>query len=647
LTLTAGGQVSGTPTTPVDTTVDLSIAVSRAGVTRNYPVLAHVQIGSVPLGQLHWSARATADPSMGSPSMLSCPQPGTCLGLDDFGNVLTYQSSSGWSLSPSIAPQVSDTAAPFCRCYESIHCPTTTFCVVPGAYDSYLQYDQGTWTHHTIPIAPTPDYQVMADCASSSYCAFYDSSTGATYLVSHGAWSAGPTVPATGGFMSVGCDTGTFCMVVGQANYSFVSNGVWSPPGPLPVSLSYVISLDCQSPTSCMLTANSGDLFHWDGTQWTAEPTAGGGFSLTQVSCSSASSCVAAGESTDGTNWVSSTFDGVTWTQPATIGSLVVGTNNDNGNIGNLRCVATFCAALSNSGLGMVFNQGSWTAPVRVESDHQAVQESCSSTHFCALVDMAGYASTFDGTTWSAPVNISGTLIPNSQGVFQPWQISCPIDGWCMAATYQGSVLIYANGGWSAPSSAGQIGSGGPSLSCVSPTFCVALDGVNKTVYMYEGNGFTSVALNGPIGSAGAVSCVGTSFCMATTGAGAYAYDGQTWTPVPADSTDFYQMTCASSLFCAAYGPGNQPDPISVFDGVRWRSLEFSYSGDPTAISCPATGECLLVTSTGTSYLFDGASLSPTGAITAGFGAAGLSCAGDSWCQEVDTLGYGVIGTSP
>ena len=95
----------------------------------------------------------------------------------------------------------------------------------------------------------------------------------------------------------------------------------------------------------------------------------------------------------------------------------------------------------------------------------------------------------WNGTAWSAPVQIAG-LNPGPEPGFINW-VSCPSATFCVAVVSDGRALVWDGTSWSAPqsinpnlanargqattSSNGHPSLGFKSVSCPSPTFCVAV----------------------------------------------------------------------------------------------------------------------------------------------------------------------------
>ena len=228
---------------------------------------------------------------------------------------------------------------------------------------------------------------------------------------------------------------------------------------------------------------------------------------------------------------------------------------------------------------------------------------SCPTTTFCLATDTAGDAATFNGITATA-------VSSDGLGGDDQTEVSCASPTFCVAI--EGITSATFNGtSWSAPVSTGTTFS--PAISCPVAGFCLAVDG-------HTSRTFNGTAWSGPttIGngsdSFSTVSCTSATFCLATgnpdfaaeggtPGGEDYAiFNGTSWTgPVTADSGGWVSsVSCASSTFCV----GTEPDgtTISWDDGV-WTdpiALEAGAAGDGPIVQCPAVGTCVVFGFAGT-----------------------------------------------
>jgi Fibronectin type III domain len=254
--------------------------------------------------------------------------------------------------------------------------------------------------------------------------------------------------------------------------------------------------------------------------------------------------------------------------------------------------------------------------------------------------------------------------------------VSCPTVSFCMAADDYGSVLAYANNIWSAEDyidsanqSNGFLDSGGYShnsitaLSCVSPTYCVAGD-VSGHFMVYNGAGWSppqeidsAPGANYGAGYDGAdldsISCVTTTFCVAVDTVGdELTWNGFSWTqyePVvyghengftvaignnANNGYEYTSVSCASTKFCVATGGGGS---VAIFNGLGW--LVHAITPGIASVSCSSPTFCLAVTQTGDEETFNGTGWSSARAFDSGNGAQAVSCASSSFCLATDVKG--------
>lgn len=162
-------------------------------------------------------------------------------------------------------------------------------------------------------------------------------------------------------------------------------------------------------------------------------------------------------------------------------------------------------------------------------------------------------------------------------------------------------------------------------------------------------------------GSAGkqlnAVSCRGSSACVAVGGATAERWNGRTWTVTPAARpagasarvVNLMGVACLSARRCIAVGTyrrGGQLTLAELWNGREWSVLPTPGSGKLAGVSCPSAGSCIAVGATSAgAVLVEGwngsawtAQLTPsTGANPSALKA--ISCTGPSACTAVGESG--------
>ncbi|MGH3190329.1 MAG: hypothetical protein ACRDOL_24280, partial [Streptosporangiaceae bacterium] len=345
------------------------------------------------------------------------------------------------------------------------------------------------------------------------------------------------------------------------------------------VSLS---SVACASASSCVAVGSYSDsaevghalLLTGSGTSWTATeaPLPAGadpGAGLNSVTCPSASSCVAAGTYTDSAGdrqGLLLTGLGTSWT--ATGAPAPAGAAADPGTLMNwITCPsASSCVAVGSytdsaanvQGMLLTGSGTSWTAteaplPANAAADQSATgldAVACSSPSSCVVAggsytDSAGIVQglllTGSGTSWTAteaPLPANARAVTNAIAVWVD-AVACPAASSCVATGHyddsagnpQGVLLTGSGTSWTAtetPLPAGATAGGLTSVTCSSPSSCVAAGGYQDSAadghgLLLTGSGTSWTATETPLpANAGAdpnayessVTCPSASSCV-------------------------------------------------------------------------------------------------------------------------------------
>jgi hypothetical protein len=374
-------------------------------------------------------------------------------------------------------------------------------------------------------------------------------------------------------------------------------------------------------PTGTALAASPG---------WTLEKSANvtlPGGQIRSMSCLSATSCVAVGSfvnSSGITDTLAEAWNGKSWhkqTTPSIASDTVPAVSPA---LTGVSCpVAGFCEAVgaysvpgTNASviLAESWNGAAWTIqPVPYPSGSSSAilsSVSCTSATFCEAAGFAdnssgtqvALAETWNGTVWTAqsvpvPAGDTSTIL-NS--------VSCTSATFCAVMGFSPGSSAFAdmwNGtSWSLQATSG----GGGRVSCVSPSFCLAVNGTGATgSAIWNGSSWTPQPLQGPAGAVyttfGALSCSSAQACEvvgyysdnSSTTAGpslAEVWNGTSWaaqpTPNPAGSafTALSAVSCVSAAFCEA-GGFSQSDVNSP----NLEALAEGWNGDAWALQAAAT----------------------------------------------------------
>ena len=178
-------------------------------------------------------------------------------------------------------------------------------------------------------------------------------------------------------------------------------------------------------------------------------------------------------------------------------------------------------------------------------------------------------------------------------------------------AAASGSATWVLDGG---PASLGEQGS--TSVSCPTLTYCMELppNQYDLNSYIWSGGVWSTSSLVSTGGALqlNSVSCVSPTFCMAggmttthvggshqeTVSAVTETWNGTSWSllanpEATASNAEFRGVSCASTSFCVAVGEGGVGDFIDQWDGSSW--TESTDQGRLTSISCPSTTSCVAV----------------------------------------------------
>ncbi len=406
----------------------------------------------------------------------------------------------------------------------------------------------------------------------------------------------------------------------------------WGPPADPDQVGGNLDSVSCVSPAFCVAMDRSGEAATFESGAWSAPaavaPAYPGGSDL--VSCATEKFCMAVGSA-----GYALSFDGSTWSPPTYLEA--------NGGITSVSCGSDrFCAAVDAYGSVFTYNGSAWSAPLLVDPGEDLTSVACTSPSFCMAVDSFGQAITFDGVSWSTPVQVG-------QAYDDLDSVSCASASWCAlgSGVPDGGLFTYDGSAWTDWSYADTT-SPTESLSCTSPSFCVAVDSAGDAVSFDGATWGTPVAV-----SAGAalssVSCASPSFCMAVDSAGdAVSFEGTTWgTPVAVSAgAALSSVSCTSASFCMAL---DTTSSAFVLGSSGW-SASGSFDpvhGDLTSVSCVSAAYCVAVDSEGEAFSYSGSSWSLPELATPGAALSSVSCASPVSCQAVDgqgqAVGFGLV----
>ncbi|MCL4448765.1 MAG: IPT/TIG domain-containing protein [Actinobacteria bacterium] len=243
----------------------------------------------------------------------------------------------------------------------------------------------------------------------------------------------------------------------------------------------------------------------------------------------------------------------------------------------------------------------------------------------------SGATTVLFGTGWLPATNIDSTNPLNS--------VSCVSASFCVAVDYYGNALIYNGTSWSLPTDIDGIIEP-TSVSCVSASFCVAVDWEGNAI-TYNGTSWTSTRID-TSSTTSSISCPSSGFCAAVD------YNGNAvMTAADFGKTAATSVTCTSTTSCSALSPvgpsggGGVNVTVTTGGGISG-AVTYIYIPVPTlTFISPTSGTA----SGGTTVTLTGTGFSTvSGGTTVDFGtgnpAISVTCPSTTSCTAVSPFGF-------
>ena len=289
-----------------------------------------------------------------------------------------------------------------------------------------------------------------------------------------------------------------------------------------------------------------------------------------------------------------------------------------------------------------------WSQPSKIDNPQDAPDAvSCASATFCVAVDQRGNAVTYDGQFWGTPQSIDPPhqyRVDGQQRIGGGYlhAVSCVSSTFCVAVD-SNFALVFNGSAWSQPELI-DPGASLNAISCPVEGFCAATDG-NGAVYFLQGSTWSDQGDIDP--SAVDVSCASATFCMVVDGntdapGGSRIYENGSWQPRIIDGKHGgpISISCLASTFCMGAVPGGH---TFIYQGEKWKPLGVV---GPTFVACSSNVDCEGVDPNGSAYRFNGKSWSSAQQIdTNPLGSpylSAISCAPESFCETTDDEGNAV-----
>jgi hypothetical protein len=449
-------------------------------------------------------------------------------------------------------------------------------------------------------------------------------------------WSLQRTPGFAGEETSISCGSATVCIATGSQ--TLVERGTrWSIAPTTALDNVYLSEVSCASATACVALPEHGATIgaRWDGSTWKRQPIArpaGANDQLNGISCVSSRSCSAVGsyalgggslglalaERWNGRRWSTQRARDLAGTTVSQLSAVSCTAPNACTAVGNY-----YDPAHGNVTLAERWDGTNWmiqpTPNPAGATTSDLIAVSCPSSTNCIAVggyetargQQPGFAESWNGTSWS--IQSMPALPRGGQGLTS---VSCGSPTACIAVGAYGWTVERWDGiRWSRPI-AQPLGSGSGSLtgvSCTSPTACTAVGGTSSGLLAERWDGTTwSIE---PIRNEGndtlqSVSCTSLTACTAVGTNGsplAESWDGTTWSiqPTPRPTTPVYQqlnsVSCTAASACTAIGNSNYGgSPLAMrWDGASWATQP---TPNPpattiylTSVSCATPTSCFAV----------------------------------------------------
>lgn len=438
-------------------------AVAHTGVNFEPVLLATTDVGdSDPV----WSESATTD-SGATPEGVSCATGGTCMAVDNQGNVL-ISTDPGASTPWTVYPLVDDNP------FRAASCPSDDECVLTDLNGgSVIASDVSSSSPEftAVPVGDSSGAVSPLSCPSTTWCVGAQAGTVWYGQVnpstpSQTAWSSAQ-VYGTNELLSLACSpTGGVCAAADSKGRVVVSGDggtSWSAPATLTGATTSAGGLSCTADGMCVLLSSreayvaTGVGAGGGSPSWSSGTTLGETRnSINGLSCPSQQLCVA----------VDTAGNAVVSTDPASASSSWTILRTGAGvALKSISCPsATLCVAGDINGnvwYTTTPGSGRWTGPDSVDSGDSITSLWCQASGPCVAGDARGQVLdspdvTEGQSSWSDPVS-SGASAPITS-------LACtPADGGACTATT-------GNDGGSAVSGPSVVGSGNWSVIAGAPT---------------------------------------------------------------------------------------------------------------------------------------------------------------------------------
>jgi hypothetical protein len=284
-----------------------------------------------------------------------------------------------------------------------------------------------------------------------------------------------------------------------------------------------------------------------------------------------------------------------------------------------------------------------WSAPLELNAPtgtDASLTDSltCPTTTYCMVADQYGYIYQYQTGDWIEGSQISPS-IPDREII----ALSCATPSFCAAGTNGPDILNDRSGKWTDTPVKG-LGQDVGAISCHTTSFCMATGDFDASWIYSKGSWTSGPLVNTHIAdgfSVNSLSCAAPGWCVGVSQGYAFTFSNGQWAPpVQLDpnnnfTDDVMADSCPTTNFCLAVGSDGFVD---TYQSGRWAP---ETSLDPldslTAVSCATATWCMAVDNHGFTFLFSKGSWSATRVQIADF--QDISCPATGYCWALDTSG--------
>ena len=224
--------------------------------------------------------------------------------------------------------------------------------------------------------------------------------------------------------------------------------------------------------------------------------------------------------------------------------------------------------------------------------------------------------------------------------------VSCASPTSCVAIDAGGGIYSFQGAAWAGPVSPapGPVGGGGISVSCADPSLCAAVPTAGSQVVTGTGQSWSPPQTLPGATDLGAVGCAPTGYCASVDAEGyAFAFDDGRWGATSGDWGSVADIACVSSTFCVSVSGG-----ISQWNGSSWTQPDsYAAVGSFTSVSCPSAVFSAAAVNSGDVMFLQGQTWGPPTRIEPGPPSTtsvgpyptSVSCPSTTYCAAVDGNG--------